>query len=206
MTARAFAESQAPMLLPSLVASVISGLHAVAENRSLVGDHYVVPVSVVDRTPAQKWEKLFFNHISFIIFRVPVAAADDRERVVSILRDQLFEYIANDLPDHFYHASMLTRIVPLELMRYLAKIPMRGKVATSYFACLRESAYEPDSFLGHEVDNMIHMPHVPPPPGLGVFMNGYDDRMNIILSHLEGVLGPTESDGLLSTVRRELLE
>lgn len=205
MKERAFSEARAPMLLPSMVASVIGGLHRVAERRPLVGDRYVIPVSVVDRTPAEKWEKLLFNHISFIIFRVPVETANSRLDLVPMLRDQLFEQMEKDLPEHIYHASMLTRIVPLELMRCLAKIPMRGKVATSYFACLRESAYEPDSFLGHKVENMIHMPHVPPPPGLGVFVNGYGGRMNLVLSHLDGVLRCGEPAQLISSVRRGLL-
>ena len=206
LSRRAFTESRAPLLLPSMVASLVGSLHRLAKNRRSIGGHYVIPVSVVDRTPAQKWEKLFFNHISFIIFQVAPEVAGDRERLVTTLRDQLYEQMKNGLPDDLYHASMLTRIVPLDLLRCMARIPMRGKVGTSYFACLRESAYERSTFMGRTVANLIHTPHVPPPPGVGVFLNGYGDRMNLVLSHLEGIFAPGEARTLIADIRRQLLD
>jgi hypothetical protein len=191
-------------MLPSLLASVITGLHHLARRRGQSEGEYVVPVSTSDRTAQEKWEKLFFNHLSFMIFRADMDLAGDRARLVAGLRDQVLHNMKTGLPKDFASASMLARIAPLPLMRLLARIPMRGSFGTAYFTCIQESSFARESFLGCEVENLVHMPHVPPPPGFGVFLNGYGGRMNLVLSHLEGTFTREESDALLADIRGQL--
>ncbi|MBS3762111.1 MAG: hypothetical protein KGZ25_02285, partial [Planctomycetes bacterium] len=202
---RAFGTAGYFMLLPSLLAGVVRALDRLARKRGRPEGHYVIPVSVVNRTPQEKWEKLFFNHVSFIIFQIPVDLARERSGLIEFLRDRLYDHMKSGTPDDFYHASMLTRIVPLPLMRMLAKIPMRGQIGTSYFACLKESGYTSSEFMGFEVENLIHTPHVPPPPGIGVFLNQFRGHLNLVLSHLEGIFSPDEATELTEQMRSELL-
>lgn len=203
---RAFGDAGYFMLLPSLLAGVVMAMDRLARQRRCAEGHYVIPVSVVDHTPQEVWEKLFFNHVSFLLFQVPVELAQDRSSLIDFFRSRLYEHIKNGTSEDIYHASMLTRIVPLPFMRLLAKIPMGGQIGTSYFACLKESAYTSSEFMGVEVENLIHTPHVPPPPGIGVFLNRFRGRFNLVLSHLEGVFSSEEAEELIAKIRSSFLD
>jgi len=200
------AEESGPfMLLPSLLARIVHSLHRVAKRRGRVRGCYVVPVSVVNRSPQNLWEKLFFNHMSFLIFQTPADIADDVPELVAHIRGDLYDQMQTGVPEDLYHASILTRIAPLEVMRQLARIPMGGSAGSCYFAFLRESGYRLTEFMGLEVENLIHTPHVPPPPGVGVFLNAFQGRLNLVLSHLEGILSPEEAASLTSSMREQFL-
>ena len=198
-------ESGFLMVLPSLLARALRAVHRLAARRGRAVDHYVVPVSVVRRNPDAVWEDLFFNQMSFVIFQVPVRLAETGDELVACLRDQLYEQVKSGLPEDFYHASMLTRIAPLALMRLVAKLPAAGKVGTIVFACLKESGYSLPEFMGLPVDNLFHTPHVPPPPGVGIFLNQFRGRLNLVLSHLDGILPGDDAAQLTSDVRESLL-
>lgn len=200
-------ESGPFMILPSLLARVLLPLHRLIQRRVASTGHYVVPVSIVRRQPEAKWETLFFNHLSFIVFQVPVeAVGDDIKALSALLRDQLYEQMKAGVAEDIEHASMLTRIAPLPMMRQFARIPMKGRVASSYFACLKGTGFESVEFMGVGVENLIHTPHVPPEPGVGVFLNFFNDRLNLVLSRVAGVLDDAEAaewveqmkDGLLA--------
>jgi hypothetical protein len=162
-------------------------------------------VAVVRRSSESAWETLFFNQMSFIIFQIPVRLAGEEEELVAYIRNQLYEQIRSGLPEDFYHASMLTRIAPLALMRLVAKLSVQGKVGTFVFGCLKESGYSLPEFMGLPVDNLFHTPHVPPPPGVGIFLNQFQGRLNLVLSHLDGILAGDEAAQLISDVRTNLL-
>ncbi len=193
------------LALPSLLAYVMEPLHNLIEHRGCGDTNYVVPVSVVRRTPDEIWEKLFFNHISFVFFQIPVGLAAFRDELTRNLQNQLYSQIKENLPDDIYHAGMLTRIAPLPVMRLLSKIPVKGKVATNYFACLKESGFSSSSFLDAGVKNLIHTPHVPVPPGLGLFFNFFQNRLNLVISHLEGLIPEEEARALADKIKEKLL-
>ena len=197
-------ESGPLMILPAFLARVVRAIHKVVHGRGFSEGHYVIPVSINSRRPEEKWQKLLFNHLSFLIFQIPVDAVEKRQDLTAMIREQLYEQMKDGVPEDVSYASMLTRIAPLGLMRQFAKIPMKGRVATNYFACLKESGFTSDRFLGVEVENLIHTPHVPPRPGLGIFMNFYQDRLNLVISHLDGLLNEEEIKSLTADLKKQL--
>ncbi len=194
------------LALPAMLSCMIPPLHKLMQKRGCSGPHYVIPVSLVRRTPEEIWGKLFFNHVSFIFFQIPARLAGSRQELALNLQNQLYERIKEGLPDDIYHACMLTRIAPLPLMRIFSRIPVGGRVATSYFACLKEPGFKSRRFLGTGVRNLIHTPHVPIPPGLGFFLNFFNGRLNLVVSHIDGLLQDGEARQLVSGMKKELLE
>ncbi len=194
------------MLLPYLLACALESFDRLFRARNLAVGDYVVPVSVVRRSPETLWEDLFFNRLSFVFFQIPsrLAAAGNRDELIAALRSQLYTHLKNRLPEDFCHAAMLTRIAPLPIMNRLADIPLRGKVGSFYFSCLKESGLTSRRFLGAEIDNLLHTPHMPMPPGLGLACNLFQDKINITLSAAQGIMERSEERMLLDDLTGRL--
>lgn len=193
------------LALPSMLAGSLTALHRLMQQRRYRGQNYVIPVSVVRRTGKDVWRKLFFNHVSFLFFQAPVELAGSPAAMARHLQAQLYEQMKSGLPEDIYHASMLTRIAPLPVMRAVSRIPLGGKVATGYFACLKESGFRSRKFLGAEVENLVHTPNVPVPPGLGIFLNFFRERLNLVVSYIDGLLADREAKELAQDIKESLL-
>jgi hypothetical protein len=56
--------------------------------------------------------------------------------------------------------------------------------------------------MGAGVMNLIHMPMVPIPPGVGFVVNQFGPRMNAVLSYVDGLLSDEEAQRIEDGVRR----
>ena len=204
MIAAADREAGPFMFLPYVLARVIEALHPLFQRRGCGEGHYVVPVPIVQRRPDEVWRDLFFNHMSFAFFQVPVATAADPRDVMTLLRDQLYDQVQKGIPEHFHHAGMLARILPVRLLRQCARMPLQGRVGSFYFACLREAGFANATFMGLPVRSLVHTPRIPPPPGFGVCVNFFQDKASIVISCLEGILTDAELDGLAAELQLKL--
>ena len=192
-------ETGVPILLPSAIARAVSAMHVAMPSVSQRGAQYLVAVSVDARSPDQKWEQLLFNHLSFLGFSVSPELSESTSGLVDAFRDQLWEQMRVGVPQAFQDATMLTRICPHWIAGRVARLTFKGQVCSFYFACLRDSAFTGDSFMGLRTINLIHTPRVPPPPGVGLCMTFFDGRLNIVLSYLDGVM----EDPLAMTVLQQ---
>lgn len=196
-----------PMLvLPRLLYSVLAPVGRLLRQRDGNAEQYIVPVTVDRRENGKIWEKLLFNHLSFLFLPIPEEAARKPHMCRKVVREELFDQISGGVPDAFYHAAMLTRIAPLPVMRALSRIPLGGVVGTMYFACLKKASFGKTQYFGGTIDNLFHTPNVPVPPGLGVCANFFGDRFNLVLSHVDGLLTERETDELLTGMRERLLD
>lgn len=199
-------ECGVPILLPSVIARAVMAIRPALAVASPSGSQYLVAVSVDTRAPDRKWEDLFFNHLSFLGFSLPTDSTDSPATWTASLRDQFFDQMKQGVPAAFQDATMLTRICPQWLGARIAKLPFRGRVCSFHFACLRDSAFNQETFLGLPVTNLIHTPRVPPPPGLGFGMSFFRGRMNLVFSYLEGVLDDVSARDVLRRLKSLLLD
>jgi hypothetical protein len=194
-------ESDVPILLPSALARAIRAMGPAFAGTPAAGSHYRVAVSVDCRGPDQKWQRLLFNHISFMGFWSPIDECGPVGQLVPSLRDQLFAQMKEDIPGALRDATMLTRIAPHSLGSRLARGPFAGQEWSFYFACLRDSPFSGDLFLGLPIINLLHTPRVPPPPGLGVCLTFFRGRMNMVLSYLDGVIDDAAAKQLMDRLK-----
>jgi hypothetical protein len=201
---RASREAGFLMFLPYTLAASLEALAPAFARRGAAGADFLVSVSVDLRTPETAAARLFFNHMSFLFFQVPASLVSDRKQVLSLLRTQMYEQVKSGFPKALHESSMLMRLAPVSLLSRLMLKPLRGEFASLGFTCVGKGGYPFDRFRDAELVNLIHMPLVPVPPGIGFFINQFGPRMNAVLSYVDGMLDDEDIRKFREDVRRVL--
>jgi hypothetical protein len=81
---------------------------------------------------------------------------------------------------------------------------MKGEVASFSFSYVGETAYTFPDFMGIRVQNLFHMPRVVVPPGLGIFFEQVQGKLNAVLSYAEGLLSDDEADWIVHHLQHAL--
>jgi len=198
-------EAGVPILLPSAIARSIVAMRPALAGAAWPGTQYLVAVSVDARPADQKWQHLFFNHLSFLAFSAPLESAGSVEQLLPVLSRQFVQQMRDGVPSALQEASMLMRICPYGLGSRLARIPFKGRMCSFYFACLRNSAFTAETFLGLGAVDLIHTPRVPPPPGVGICLTSFRGQIKVVLSYLEGVLDDRSAQQVMRRLKSRLI-
>ncbi len=201
---RAYRESGYLMESPFFLAAITRVIHGLLSLKSDTGTSYVIPVTTDLRPGQEPLQEIFFNHISFLFYQIPLKDADDKNSLITAFKQQMYDQVKSGFPKDLSEASLLTRIAPLPVLAKLLYLPMKGRMATFAFSHLGKSAYQSDEFMGKKINNFFHMPRVPVPPGIGVFSNCHNGRLNLTLSWLDGLLTDNEVCTLAAGIRSEL--
>jgi hypothetical protein len=204
ITERAFDVAGYLLIMPYLLAEVCRILHPIFAGRGVAGTAYVVPASTDLRQGRDIREELFFNHNSMFFFQVMAQQATDRDGMVTTLKEQLYEQVAQRFPRKLMTAASLTRIAPLGMMRALFHLPLQGKIASFCFSHVSKCAYSCHDLMGARIVNVFHMPRMPVPPGIGIFFNTFDGRLNATIAWLEGSFSEDEVDRIEAGLRSGL--
>ncbi len=179
-----------------LLSVIIQSMHQLFRVRNREGKSYLIPVTLDLRPNRDPLQEMFFNYVSYLFYQVPAGEVDERKGLIALLKQQMYEQVKSGFPKDLAEASLLTRIAPLTVLGKLLHLPMKGKMATFVFSHLGKSSFQHPVFMEKAIVNMFHMPRVPVPPGLGFFSNNYNNRLNLMISYLDGVLGD-EDIGML---------
>jgi hypothetical protein len=189
---------------PFFLAAITRSLHELFASRPGPGESYLVPVTMDLRPGKDPLQELFFNHVSYLFYQIPVQLGADMQELVSQFKQQMYDQVKSGFPRDLADASLLSRIAPLPLMGRLMHIPLKGKMATFVFSHLGRSSFQSPEFMGCGVDNILHLPRVPAPPGLGFFTSMYNERLTLGIAHLDGLLDEQELDLLESGIRQHI--
>ncbi len=192
------------MVMPYALAASVHILHKYFIKNSAHAGDYIIPVSIDTRPPEKVQQEVFFNHISFFIFRIPQSISGDFSAILALIQKQMYEQVKSRLPEDFKEASHLMRILPLAVMGFLMHLPLNGQIASFCFSYIGESAYQSSEFMHERVLNMFHMPRAPVPPGLGIYFNQFQGQLNAVLSYIDGVLDREEASVVMDEVRSHL--
>jgi hypothetical protein len=160
--------------------------------RNIKGD-IMLPMSVDLRGFGVPAKTVFFNQWSFSPL---LAERDERRKLadwIDKLKKQVMSNAADKIPQSLRTASMLSRIVPLPIMSLFAKNIFGKTAGTVMFSFVSGSSLTP-AFIETPLLNMYHVPLMPPHPGIGVFFNRFENRINAVISYREGVLSELEID------------
>ncbi|MBW2738284.1 MAG: hypothetical protein JRE64_05420 [Deltaproteobacteria bacterium] len=200
----AYKEAGYLMLMPYVLASAVWVMHRLFSKRNIKSGDYVVPVSIDMRPTDKVQQEVFFNHVSFLFFIVRPDAADHFPVLIKSIKQQLYDQVKSELPRNFQEASLLMRILPLPILSNIMRVYLKGQIASFSFSNVGESAYKSSSFMGKKILNILHMPRVPVPPGLGIFFHQFQNKLNVVLSFLEGILSDKEANELIHTLQSRL--
>jgi hypothetical protein len=180
------------MFMPYLLAKSVVCLHSIFENKKVVSGDYLLPVSVDKRPALLVHKEPFFNHLSFFLFRIDNRDAGSFNIVLADIKKQLYEQVKIGLPESIKEASFLMRIAPLPVVDFFVRLMSKGENASFAFSFVGESVFNADFFCGIKVNNLLHFPRVPAPPGLGIFFSQFRGRLNVTFSHCAGLLSEDE--------------
>ena len=204
VTERAYKAAGFLMFMPYVQATALQALDEALKTRFAKGQDYLISVSVDSRTPDAAAAKLFFNHVSFLFFSIPAAMVGDRKQVLESIRSQMYDQIKTGFPRALAESSLLMRFLPTHALGRLMLRPLHGEFASLGLACVGKGGYAGCRFMGLDVANLFHMPLVPTPPGFGFFVNQFGDRMNVVLSYIEGMLDEDDLRRIRENVRQLL--
>jgi hypothetical protein len=202
---RAGAEIGMPIVLPSAAARAVAAMREVVPKMPRVGDQCLVFTSATNRLPGQEWEKMLFNHFSLMAFSASESDRPSIAQLASELRDQFFDQMRNQIPFVMEDAGALGRICPHWIGSRLMNALFSGRFCTFYFACLRETGFPGETFMGKPVMNLIHKPIAFSPPGLNFCMTWFSGHFNLVISYVEGVLSQTDARRLMRVFKSMLL-
>jgi len=200
----AYKEAGYLMLMPYVLASSIWIMHKLFTKRNIKSGDYVVPVSIDMRPTNKVQQEVFFNHVSFLFFIVRPGEADHFSVLIKSIKQQLYDQVKSELPRNFQEASLLMRILPLPVLSNIMRLYLKGQIASFSFSNVGESTYKSSSFMGKKILNILHMPRVPVPPGIGIFFHQSQNKLNAVLSFLEGILSDEEANELIHRLQSRL--
>jgi hypothetical protein len=94
--------------------------------------------------------------------------------------------------------------MPRSFIKKIIDVPLKGKIATFIFSHVNKNPLSPE-IIGVKIENVFHMPRVPMPPGLGFFSNYFNGRLNVVISHLDGLISDEEALTLENSLKEKLL-
>lgn len=200
----AFSEAGYLMLMPYALAASVCALHGIFTSRGISTGDYVIPVSIDTRKQEEVKKHLFFNHVSFFIFKADASDAGNFQALLKSIKEQMYAQVRADLPGDICKASLLMRIAPASLLGNLLKLYFKGEIASFCFSYIGKTAYASPYFMKNRITNIFHMPRIPVPPGIGVFFQQSNEKLNVILSYLDGMLSKNEEELILSSLKSRL--
>lgn len=201
---RAYSVAGYLMIMPYLFANVFRALHKVFQARGITGGAYTVPASTDLRQVKDIRQALFFNHNSMFFFQIKPGIIDDMAELTGQIKSQLYDQVQSRFPQNLMKASSLTRIAPLWLMKRIFHLPLQGKIASFCFSHVSKCSYSSHMLMDSRITNVFHMPRMPVPPGIGIFFNTFDNRLNATISWLDGTFSPEEVRLIESELRGNL--
>lgn len=185
---RAGAEIGVPIISPSATARAVLAAREVLPAMSASGLDYMIFTTANLRVFGQEWETFLFNHIALLPFWLPAQGDATTKDAAIEIRDQFFEHMKKRVPFAMDDAAALGRIVPHYIGGRMLPILAAGRICSFYFACLRDSGFSGEAFLGMRTVNLIHKPLALSPPGLNICMTYFRGHFNLIVSFIDGVI------------------
>lgn len=167
------------------------------------GGDMAVPVNIDTRGIKPDAGKIFFNHISFLVFHI--ARGRGKDLTIDSLRRQFVEQVKAGIPGHFQNACLPMRIAPVELLGFFMEKTMKKHPWSFSFSYVGEQTFRSDRVLSHKVNRLFHMPAVPVEPGAGVYFTRFDGRLHLVVSAFDHKMGKPEAEFLAGAIKNEVL-
>ncbi|MCX5698249.1 MAG: hypothetical protein NTX01_00920 [Candidatus Omnitrophica bacterium] len=187
LTGIAYSRAGYLMFMPYALARSIQIMHRIFQEKNIGGSTYLIPVPLDMRTQEEALKETLFNHFSFFIFKISADKINDLAGLLAEIKNQMYEQVKNKVPEAIVNASFLLRIASLPLVNFFLKLMSKKHFASFSFSYL-SNTYQQKRFMRGEVQNIFHLPRMPKPPGVGIFFNQFDNKLNITLSYFNDLL------------------
>lgn len=128
------------------------------------------------------------NQVTFLFFRIEPKEVTSIQNIYNILNKQMLYQIRNGIPESFSTMMDLFKPAPFFLSSYIFNKPTKKQIASFFFSDTGNSYTNLKSFLGNEIQNIIHIPPISSPPGLTVTFSTFKNKLNMALSYVDSCL------------------
>jgi len=189
------------LLMPYLLANTIMFMSKIFVNHGAEQGTLIVPVTIDMRQAEKKAQEIFFNHLSFLFFKIKSDEISNLSVLISAIKQQLYNQVKESFPEKFSKMALLMRILPVSLLGKVMRLYMKKQMLSFSFSYLGSSAYTHARLFDRRIKNIFHMPQAPIPPGLGVFFHQFDGKLNATVSYLEGLLTAQDLDIITNSIK-----
>jgi len=179
------------MFMPYALAKSIQIMHKIFQENNIAGQTYIIPVPVDTRTKEEAQKEVLFNHFSFFIFKISAEKIDNLSELLAEIKTQMYEQVKNKVPEAIVNASFLMRIASLPMVNFFLKLMLKKQFASFSFSYL-SNAYQHNKLMQENILNIFHLPRIPKPPGIGIFFNQFENKINITLSYFDVLLNAAQ--------------
>lgn len=158
----------------------------------------LIPINVDMRGAKFSPSKVFFNHLSFMLFKVESGL--EINDYIDLLKKQFLDQTKNKIPHHFINASLLMRIMPLKALAFFMNRQSKTKPSSFSFSYIGNQAFNLTHVQNSEVINLFHIPIVPVTPGVGVFFTRFNNKLNMIISGFNNTLSSKDGHALQAKI------
>jgi hypothetical protein len=187
------------------LAVTLMAFHRLHQRAGCASPSYVVPVPVGLR-PKGTRAPLFSNQVTMLLHQFLPAQLDSLEHAIAAVKARHAEGLRADCVDAGIALAHLFRGLPLPLYMRIIKSELRGEICSLFFG--DTGAVDPalESFLEAKIEGLSHVPAVTVPPGVGVVLYRFRDRLRFTVVHAEGLLSAGEASGFAADLRASLLD
>ena len=147
---------------------------------------------------------MLFNQWSMLPLLIREESFENGKKLIAELRKNIFVSTGERIAAAYRTASRLSRIIPPWILhRIVAKI---GPVCSGpfMFSFLPETSLEQNTAAGAKIENLVHLPSMPPITGLGVFFNLFNNRLNAVISGRKEVFDEDKLERFCTALEQNL--
>lgn len=185
--------------------ATVRALHSIQVRRGDEPAPYLVPVPMNLRKKGASGPA-FSNNVSFLFFRIAPEELQSFTKTLDVLRKQLREQVAEELPYSYLEMMNLLRRLPLPMYAKLLSGPTRGQIASFFFSFTGDCCPDMNTFLGVPVREIIHLAPATTIPGLSVVFMRHSNSLKAVLSLRDSLLSKDELRSFEEHLRHDLLD
>jgi len=185
-------------------AAALVELHRLHDRLGCPSASYVVPIPVGLR-PKGTRAPVFSNQITMVLNQFLPAQLASMAEAVRVVKARHADCARGQFIDAGITLAHLFRRLPLPLYMWIIKSELRGEICSLFFGDTGVVEPQLDTFLGARINSVAHVPAVTVPPGIGVVLYRFRERLRFTVVHAEGVLSNAEASEFAASLRERLL-
>lgn len=195
-------EIAGPMMMSVfIVAKFGLAVSELLREKGAASDCCAIPVTI-DLRRGQP-TPVMMNHWAPVTFFMPSGIKTIKEATDELKR-QFCEIMRIGYPECIEKVNLLTRPLPLKIAsKFFTSNIFRASTGTAVCGLAWQGHLASKSIAGAEIRNLVHIPVVPPKPGIGLFSNISGENINFVASFRTGVIERNDARYILDGITRK---
>jgi len=135
---------------------------------------------------------LVSNQLSFFFFRLNTEELTTTETAVSSINKQLKAQIKDRITERYTDLLNSLRLMPMPIYEAMVDLASNGKMSSFGFSDLGTDKIHLSEFLGAKIENTLHYPPVPSPPGFNVVVSKTNGKLKFVWAYFDEAISEKE--------------